>query len=182
MNHLNASCMMDLIAWFKILLASHFTSKYIDLQGSSQSSFFLPLIDACRAWQGEHSTRVGTWHDSHTKILMLWDKTKVETSKLKKPSLKLFSRDHRVTTSKASNYSTCKSWNLNWKKMHWGSPPSTRPSSVPSSRCTLVCLIEKATHCVLGPWSFRIPWDDKLASTFGRSWESMHHDTSPQRQ
>lgn len=97
-NHLNASCMMDLIAWFKILLTSHFTSKYIDLQGSSQSPFFLPLIDASYRLIGHDrgNTLPALAHDSHTIILMLWDKTKVETSKLKKRSLKLFSRDHRV--------------------------------------------------------------------------------------
>ena len=44
----------------------------------------------------------------------------------------------------------------------------SRPSSVPSSRRTLVRLIDKATHRVLGPWRFRIPLDDKLSSTFGR--------------
>lgn len=89
----------------------------IDLQGSSQSSFFLPFTGHDRG-----NTLPALAHDlscsslksyatATQKInkLMIWDETKVATSKLKKRSLQLFSRDHRVTRSKASNYSIWKS-------------------------------------------------------------------------
>ena len=129
-----------------------FTSKY-------WPSGIIPVLfvfaACCSALQGEQST--------HTKTHDL-GRNQSGNIQTKEAILK-------------GQYPTGERWNL----LRWGFPPLTGPSSIPSSHGTLVRLIDKATHCVLGPWKFRIPWDDKIVKHFWQSWESVRHDTSPKR-
>ncbi len=178
-DHLHASCMMDLLAWFKILLASHL--RPTDLQGSSRCSFFLRLAAHYRGNSLPMlahdlscsclKSRFQEWN-SHTKTQKHINQSgNIQTKEAILKAMLWNSQGYK------GQYPTCERWNL----LRRGFPPLTGPSSIPSSHGTLVRLIDKATHCVLGPWRFRIPLDDKIVKHFWQSWESVRHDTSPKR-